>query len=83
MTLATSGAQQFDDASNDTASYGIDTAPFVKTALNCDILTLARDARAQARGAHTKAAMQCDPLDALYKPLGNRDVASVLKAVGR
>lgn len=83
MTLATSGAQQFDDTSYDTTSYGTDTAPSVKTALNCDILTLARDARAHARGALDKAAEMRDPLDALYKPLGNKDVASVLEAVGR
>lgn len=83
VTLATSGAQQFDDTSYDNASYGTDTAPSVKTALNCDILTLARDARAYARGAHNKAAEQRDPLDALYKPLGNKDVACVLEAVGR
>jgi hypothetical protein len=36
-----------------------------------------------AKGARTKAADQHDPLDALYKPLGNKDVACVLKAVGR
>ncbi|WP_375571027.1 hypothetical protein ABWH92_00155 [Ahrensia marina] len=83
MTLATSGAQQFDDTSHDATSYGTDTAPSVKTALDCDILTLARDARAHERGAHNKAAEKRDPLDALYKPLGNKDVACVLEVAGR
>jgi hypothetical protein len=78
VTLATSGADHFKDTSNST-----DATPAVKTAFDCDILTLARDANAHAEGARTKAADQRDPLDALYKPLGNKDVACVLKAVGR
>jgi hypothetical protein len=78
VTLATSGAQPFDRTANST-----DATPSVKTALDCDILTLARDARANEQRARTRAAQMRDPLDALYKPLGNKDVACVLKAVGR
>lgn len=83
MTLAPSGASSIDTPSYDSNVSGTDAMPTVKTALDCDILTLARDARAHAESAHNQAGTHHDPMDALYKPLANKDVACVLKATGR
>lgn len=62
--------------SNNTAAPEGDRA--IKTALDCGPLTLARETRAQAEAARRRAASQQDPLDALYRPLGNKDVRCVL-----
>ncbi len=77
MTLAHPGANPFD------ATARTETPPSVKTAFDCDILTLARDTHAHAEAAARKAAVAPDPMDDLYKPLGNKDVACVLQVQGR
>ena len=50
----------------------------VKTALDCDVLTLASTTKANAKAASRATRVQNDPLDTHYRPLGNRDVQSVL-----
>lgn len=52
----------------------------LKTAFDCDILTLARDAKLHAAKAQHKAMGKMDPLDALYRPLGSKDVCGALTA---
>jgi hypothetical protein len=64
-----------------TASASADYA--VKTALDCDILTVVRDAHAHEEAARARLHARNEPLYALYKPLGNRDVACVLNAANR
>lgn len=55
----------------------------LKTAFDCDILTLARDAKLHATKAQHKAIGAMDPLDALYRPLGSKDVRGALTAALR
>ncbi|MEM6713224.1 MAG: hypothetical protein AAF590_13220 [Pseudomonadota bacterium] len=50
------------------------------TAFYADILTVARDARAHEQAARQITVGENDPMDALYLPLGNKDVACVLQA---
>ncbi|MFK7793690.1 MAG: hypothetical protein AB8B88_13590 [Devosiaceae bacterium] len=76
MTLHINGVDETTQNASSSAEH------IVKTFLDCDILTVARDARAREQGARRKAGTAHDPLDALYKPLGNKDVASVLQATG-
>lgn len=74
MTLAPSGTEE---TSNDTASpFGDDGAP--KTMFDCDIVTLTRCAHDQEDAAKRKMLGKVDPLEALYRPLGNKDVQTVL-----
>ena len=49
----------------------------IKTALDCDVVTLARAARRPLQASNDDA-VQADPLRALYRPLGNRDVNCIL-----
>lgn len=75
-----------EQASSNGASNGAssDTDHTVKTALDCDILTVVRDAHAHEEAARKRAfeadLEAADPMDKLYKPLGNKDVACVLNA---
>lgn len=50
----------------------------LKTALDCDVLTLARTTQAHARAATRRSVRPADALESLYRPLGNRDVQSVI-----
>lgn len=75
MTLASSGSTH---VSALPASSEADRT--LKTAFDCDILTLARDAKQHASQARHKAIGTVDPMDALYRPLGNRDVQGALTA---
>lgn len=75
MTQATPGAT---DSSALSASTGAEKT--LKTAFDCDILTLARDAKLHAAKALHKTVKSIDPMDALYRPLGSKDVRGALTA---
>lgn len=75
MTPASSGSTP---ACSLSASSDADKT--LKTALDCDILTLARDAKLYAFQAQHKAIKAIDPMDALYRPLGSKDVRGALTA---
>lgn len=75
MTQATSGSSQFSALSASTA-----TEKTLKTAFDCDILTLALDAKQHAAKAQHNAIGTIDPMDALYRPLGSKDVRGALTA---
>lgn len=55
----------------------------LKTAYDCDILTLARDAKQHAWQAQHNAVGTIDPMDALYRPLGSKDVQGALTVKSR
>lgn len=78
VTLASSGSYQ--DLTVDPSEP---TDPFTagpKTALDCDVVTLARDLRAQARELKSQddSMTKSDPMEALYRPLGIKDVQGAL-----
>lgn len=75
MTPASSGSPS---APASTVSTEADKT--LKTAFDCDILTLARDAKQHAYGAQNNAHGIVDPMDALYRPLAIRDVQGALSA---
>ncbi|GAB5508754.1 MAG: hypothetical protein Rhims3KO_01550 [Hyphomicrobiales bacterium] len=75
MTQATSGSSQINAPSASTAAEKT-----LKTAFDCDILTLAKDAKLHATKAQHKAIGARDPMDALYRPLGSKDVRGALTA---
>lgn len=50
----------------------------IKTALDCDILTLARRTKAAEKAAVTRHDRSADPLARHYRPLGNPDVRTVI-----
>ncbi len=77
MTAQANGANSTPHTASASANYA------VKTALDCDILTVVRDAHAHEEAARARLHVHNDPMDALYKPLGNKDVACVLNAANR
>ena len=85
MTPALSGNRHADAETSATPATAITGEPIeaIKTDLDCDILTLAARARAYALEAHGKKVATADPLEAHYKPLGNRDIACFVKGRGR
>lgn len=73
MTFASSGHK-----TNGAPTVSTDAHKTLKTAFDCDVLTLARDAKLHASQALHNTAETVDPLDALYRPLGNKDVQGAL-----
>ena len=80
MTLASSGS--YSDLTADPSEPTDRATAGPKTALDCDVVTLARDLRAQARELKSQDACttQRDPMDALYRPLGIKDVQGARSA---
>lgn len=75
MTLATTG-------SNETraTSPAAEADKTLKTAFDCDVLTLARDAKQHASKAMDNANGATDPMDSHYRPIGSKAVRSALRA---